>query len=183
MRSSRAGEVMLRTEVIAVVLAVALVSQPGCAWMINGSTQQIEVRSDPPTARVTVEHIPVAQGPNQIARGSDHVVHAEAQGYEPGDMSLSRSFGVHWIFIDLIFGLVFGILVDLGTGSWYSLSPELAAVKLKPIPGYVPPAPEPKPAPTPAVPTPTAPKATCRTCGAELAPDAKVCPLCGARRG
>lgn len=110
------------------VLAVAMASLvASCATMISGSTQNIEVTSAPPGARVTVQPGAI-QGLTPVKltlrrKDAPYRVTIEMDGYQPYEASITTETN-GWTFGNILIGGLVGLIVDSSTGAQYRLTPE-----------------------------------------------------------
>ncbi|MFB6278166.1 MAG: PEGA domain-containing protein [Salinibacter sp.] len=106
------------------LLALAIVLG-GCATLIHGSSQSVRVESDSSGARVEVDGRPVGETPTtvQLERNQDHRVRVYREGREPHTVRLQQGRSI-WAAVNLLNLIVPGVLVDLSTGAFYSLSPD-----------------------------------------------------------
>ena len=93
----------------------------GCATIINGKTQKIEVTSKPPGAVVEVGGLPAGTTPLKIEvpRNKDHTVFILKEGYRPNITKLKRSLSGVVIFYLLPGGLV-SLGIDATQGSAFA---------------------------------------------------------------
>ena len=119
-----------------VVRALALALLPGltgCATLLQGSTQMVQIRSDPPGATATVlpeRETLVTPGEIDLARKQVHTVVFELACYEPATGYLDR-VDSKAAYLNLIFGGLVGLFVDLDSGAAYSLTPDPLRVVLE----------------------------------------------------
>jgi len=106
----------------------------GCSTMINTTTQEVEVKSTPANAKITVDGKRFGTSPQvvNIDRGSDHVIKFELDGYEPYETQLTRRMSL-WFWANAANGFIPGMAVDYLTGSMYNLLPERVATELTPV--------------------------------------------------
>ena len=117
---------------------------PGCATLTHGSTQSIQVVSDPPGAQVTVDDDPVAYtAPATVTlkRGQDHVLVLRKEGFQDYSAELTRSASGA-VLGNVILGGVTGIMTDYGSGAAYELGNanlvnDTLTVRLAPKPSAV----------------------------------------------
>ena len=117
----------VRTTLLA-ILAVALF--PGCATIMNGSTEAIEIDSSPngATALIDGNHRLTTPGTAVLTRWQSHEIVFDKDGYGESRVELSPSPSA-WLIGNLpLFG-VLGIGVDILEGSYFSL-PEHVDAKL-----------------------------------------------------
>ena len=110
-----------------------LVFQTGCATILGGRSQDIEVTSSPPGAKVFIngEQRTTTPGVISLQRRGSHILRIEREGYEPIEMKMRRSMS-GWILADILYGAaVFGVwfaalLGETGVGGiifWNGLPP------------------------------------------------------------
>lgn len=116
-----------------VIAIVSMMAFGGCATMLNTTTQEVELKSNPPNAKVTVDGKKFGTSPQivNIDRGSDHVVKFELDGYEPYETQLTRKMSF-WFWGNALNGFIPGMTIDYFTGSMYNLLPEQVATDLTP---------------------------------------------------
>ena len=97
----------------------------GCGTIINGSNQDVAFNSSPTGARVTVDGLQMGTTPTVIglSRKDSHTVEFSLDGYENQSMIINRSVS-GWVWGNLVFGGLVGLVVDLSTGGMYKLTPE-----------------------------------------------------------
>src|SRR5947209_3046170 len=110
---------------VACVLVVAVAFLQGCAFILRGDTQVVEVRGD----RLEVDGKPAKPGMFELARRSDHVVYGTVRGQRDARV-LHSELSVGWFVVDLVaLGVMCApvgsvmLLVDLVTGSLWELDP------------------------------------------------------------
>ena len=117
--------------IVGVVLTGVLVS--GCASIIHGSRQDVRVVSNPSGAVVRVNLNNTATTTPGILtlnrKEIGYVLTFEKQGYKPVEVSLRRTVD-GWLFGNIIFGGVIGIVIDFASGSAYKLTPDEVEVAL-----------------------------------------------------
>ena len=126
---------MIRRIVRAALLAMSLVlASSGCATVIHGTTQKVEIVTKPPgaTARVLPEGTVVTTpGSVVVPRKKAHTVRVELAGYCSETIYLDRltSGAVHG---NLLLGGIIGLSVDVSDGAAFVLVPETVDVTLRP---------------------------------------------------
>lgn len=97
----------------------------GCATLIHGSSQSVRVESDSSGARVEVDGRPVGETPTtvQLERNQNHRVRVFREGQEPHTVRTQQGRSI-WAAVNLLNLIVPGVLVDLSTGAFYSVSPD-----------------------------------------------------------
>ncbi len=113
------------------VLVFFLLSIIGCATIVSGRMQNLPVISSPDGAVVTmgnlrqrtpcVLHLDRRMGAYQIK--------IEKDGYEPVTVTLKK--GVNgWVFGNLVFGGIIGLIVDVSSGAASSFRPSKVEIEL-----------------------------------------------------
>lgn len=115
------------------LITIGLLSLTGCSTMINTTTQEVELKSNPPNAKITVDGKKFGTSPQvvNIDRNSDHVIKFELDGYEPYETQLTRKMSL-WFWSNALNGFIPGMAIDYFTGSIYNLLPEQVATELTP---------------------------------------------------
>lgn len=121
------------------VVAVLMLSSAlvGCATIMQGSEQGVAFSSTPSGAFVTVNGRALGTTPllADLKRRDTHMVRITMDGYQPYEMAMTRSTS-GWVFGNIIFGGIPGLIVDFATGSLYKLSPEQVAANLNQVTAY-----------------------------------------------
>jgi hypothetical protein len=96
-----------------------------CATIAHGTTQDVNITSNPSAARVMVDNKPLGSTPvvAKLARNSVHTVRLEVDGYKPFELQLQRKTS-GWVWGNLALGGFIGFAVDMSNGAMYKLSPE-----------------------------------------------------------
>lgn len=107
-----------------IIAAVSLVSTAACATIVQGSNQGVAVNSTPTGAAISVDGQSMGTTPAvlRLARNNAHTVRLELDGYAPYEMKLERKMS-GWVWGNLAFGGIVGVIVDGTTGAMYRLSP------------------------------------------------------------
>jgi len=107
----------------------------GCATIIQGTSQSISVNSNPSGAKIIVMGMERGTTPAVIKvdrSDSNIIVRIVKDGYEPVEVMLTRSVS-GWIFGNIVFGGLLGLVVDFATGGAYNVSPEFIQANLQSI--------------------------------------------------
>jgi hypothetical protein len=122
------SESLLRPLSVALVIALL----PGCASIIHGSSQEIALQSNPSGAAVAVNGVRNAQTPATLSlpRKSAHSLEVTLDGYRPFQIQLQRSTS-GWVWGNIAFGGLIGLVVDASTGSMYKLTPDQISAQLQ----------------------------------------------------
>jgi len=106
--------------------------------MVNHTTQQIPVASEPSGAAVRVDCGNVKNDPKLVTpavvtvqRKADHCTIAlEKRGYQPAEVKLEKSMS-GWYLGNIVLGGFVGLIVDAANGSMYKRTPDKVQVTLK----------------------------------------------------
>ena len=106
-------------------LLISFVLLTNCASIIHGSRQDIAFSSNPSSAEITINGESRGKTPATISlkRNEDYAVKIQLLGYLPYEVNVSKKVD-GWIFGNIIFGGIIGLIVDASTGGMYKLSPE-----------------------------------------------------------
>jgi uncharacterized protein YceK len=109
----------------------------GCATIINGTHQEIQVASSPPGARVWIDNNDTGITPLSIElkRKTDHRVRIEMEGYQQAELNITRKWS-GWIWGNLVLApfilpLPIQFLVDYVSGGLYTLKMNQLYVNLQ----------------------------------------------------
>jgi hypothetical protein len=112
------------------LFAILLIT-PSCSTIFNGSHQDINVMASPSDASISVDGF-VGSGHMivPVKRGSKHLIEVKKDGYQTVDIT-TGSGTAGWYFGNLIFGGIIGEVIDIATGSAYSVNPDPIMVSLQ----------------------------------------------------
>lgn len=116
-----------------VFLLCVLILISACSTVINTTSQEVELKSNPPNAKITINGKKFGTTPQivNIDRGSDHSVKLELEGHDSYEIQITRKLSA-WFWLNALNGFIPGMLTDMITGSMYSLLPEVVEVDLQP---------------------------------------------------
>ena len=117
------------------LILLLILAAPGCATVLNGTTQKVPVRSDPPGAAVVVDggvQTHTTPAVIQLKRKHKHVLTLSLAGHESQSVTLTPTLSGAIAGNILIGGLVGGG-VDLLSGGANKLTPSDVHVKLRPL--------------------------------------------------
>ena len=99
-----------------------------CATIMHGTTQDVGISSTPSSAQVTVDNVMLGQTPviATMKRGANHIVKIELTGYLPFEATITKKTS-GWVWGNIVFGGLIGLVVDASTGGLYNLTPEQIA--------------------------------------------------------
>jgi hypothetical protein len=111
------------------ILSLALA---GCATIMQGTSQSIGFSTTPTGATVSVDGVTLGKTPviSSLSRKGNHVIKLELAGFMPYETTMTRKVN-GWVWGNLIFGGIPGLVVDLVTGGVYKLTPEQIQAELK----------------------------------------------------
>ncbi len=97
----------------------------GCATIMQGSRQQVSFGSTPSNAALTIDGNQVARTPYvaKLKRKDMHIIKIELEGYQPYELAMSRGTS-GWVWGNIVFGGLPGLVVDAIAGGMYKLKPE-----------------------------------------------------------
>jgi len=106
------------------VWVVALSSVAACATIINGTSQDIRIASEPAGAYVVVDNVPVGTTPvvAKLKRQDSHYVVISLDGYEPFELTTTRSVS-GWVAGNILIGGLIGLGIDAISGGMYNIKP------------------------------------------------------------
>ena len=115
------------------LLSTFVVLINACSTVFNTTTQEVEIKSEPAFAKITVDGRKFGTTPQVInlERGRDHVVKLELDGYQPYESQLTKKISSA-VWFNVFNGIIPGVLIDMFTGSMYYLLPEAMQVELQP---------------------------------------------------
>jgi hypothetical protein len=99
-----------------------------CATIMHGSKQGININSVPNNAKVTIttpDGVQYAHTPSVVElkrKYSEVSIFFEKDGYRPVEVNLERKSD-SWIWGNLAFGGLIGLIVDFSNGAAYKLTP------------------------------------------------------------
>ncbi|MFZ1520129.1 MAG: PEGA domain-containing protein [Ignavibacteriaceae bacterium] len=118
----------------AIILTIAgLFSFNACSTVFNTTTQEVELKSNPPNANIIVDGKKFGTSPQtvNIDRGTNHIIKFELDGYENYETQVTRKVS-NWFWVNALNGFLPGMVIDMFTGSMYHLLPQKLEVELSP---------------------------------------------------
>lgn len=112
--------------------AVLCLCLSGCATIVNGTAQKIQVSSEPAGARVKVDGKDgyVTPVKLRLERRSDHTLVFAKEGYEGRTVQMTHVLS-EWVCGNLFLGGPLGWFFDIFAGTQYKLIPNPVHVELK----------------------------------------------------
>jgi hypothetical protein len=107
---------------ISFVLFGAVVA--GCASIMNGTRESVGISSSPSGAKVIIDNKEMGSTPvvADLKRKDHHFIKVEMEGYKPFEMAVTRKVS-GWVWGNILFGGVIGLVVDAISGGLYKLEP------------------------------------------------------------
>lgn len=123
----------VRSNIVWCLLLIVSVGMMGCATLIHGSSQEIQVDSTPSGADVEVDGRPVGETPLTavLERDREYSISMYHEGYEPHHATLRPGRSL-WTTVNVFNLFVPGLLVDASTGAFHSLNPGTVTAELVP---------------------------------------------------
>lgn len=102
-----------------------------CSTIFNTTSQTVELKSNPPNAKITVDGKKFGTSPQvvNIDRGSNHIIIFELDGYENYETQLTRKIS-SWFWLNALNGFLPVMTIDMFSGSMYNLLPDKVEVEL-----------------------------------------------------
>lgn len=118
---------------IVLSLSIVMLQYIGCSTVMHSSTQSIELRTNPPNAKITIDGKKFGTSPQivNIDRGTNHIIKFELDGYETYETQATRKVS-NWFWLNALNGFLPGMVIDMFTGSMYNILPENIDVELTP---------------------------------------------------
>ena len=118
-----------------VMLVVVSFVLSGCATIMHGSYQQIEVSSSPPGAKVKIDNTEVGTTPLSVKlkRSKDHIIGIGIAGCEEAELKVTNHV-TGWVWGNLAWMVIFapvGVAIDFISGGFYAFSVDQVYVKLE----------------------------------------------------
>lgn len=109
----------------AIILLVSVVLTTSCATIVSGSKQLVKFDSSPSAATIYIDQSEVGKTPfeTKLRRDTEHKVAIKLEGYKTFEIDLKRKTN-GWVWGNIVFGGIVGLVVDLSTGAIYRLTPE-----------------------------------------------------------
>lgn len=107
------------------ILLTSVILLSSCATIISGSRQNVEINSEPSSAKVFINEIEIGNTPVQqnLKRNQEYSLVLKLDGYETYETKLERKFNA-WYIGNIAFGGLIGIIIDPITGAMHKLKPE-----------------------------------------------------------
>lgn len=112
-----------------IILALRLAT--GCATIVHGSSQKIDIASSPDDAEVWIDGARVGKTPARITltRGDSHIIKVQKEGFKDVTLNVNSEVSA-WLLGNVIFGGIIGCGIDFISGGAYVLTPERIDINL-----------------------------------------------------
>lgn len=117
------------------LILLCSVALTGCASIVNGRSEDVSINTSPSEADCYVGGTKYrSPAKASLKRKNDYDVKCEKEGYSPATAQIkSKTSG--WVWGNIAFGGIIGLVVDVGTGGAYKLRPNELSLALAPLPG------------------------------------------------
>jgi hypothetical protein len=116
------------------ILSLVLITlfTQSCGTIIHGTTQEVGISSQPTNARVSINGEDRGSTPMiaDLKRKNNYMVQIQLEGYQTYETNLTRSTS-GWVWGNIVFGGLIGLVVDASAGGMYKLSPEQLNAELR----------------------------------------------------
>ncbi|MFZ1280033.1 MAG: PEGA domain-containing protein [Ignavibacteriaceae bacterium] len=118
---------------IVLSLSIVMLQYIGCSTVMHSTTQSIELKTNPPNAKITIDGKKFGTSPQvvNIDRGTNHIIKFELDGYETYETQATRKVS-NWFWLNALNAFLPGMVIDMFTGSMYNILPENIDVELTP---------------------------------------------------
>ncbi len=119
--------------IVLIPAVICLFVLSSCAIVMHSTTQEVELKSNPPNASIMVDGKKFGTSPQvvNVDRGSNHVIRFQLDGYDVYETQLTRKLSF-WFWGNALNAFIPGMTIDMFTGSMYNLLPEKIDVDLTP---------------------------------------------------
>ncbi len=127
---------MVRSLAGAIALACVAALSAGCATIVNGTTQRVQIDSTPGGATVVIDdsqQLVTTPAAVNLSRRDAHKLVFHKPGYQDATENLTSGMS-GWILGNVIAGGVVGIAIDASDGAGRKLSADNINVTLTPLP-------------------------------------------------
>ena len=114
-----------------VLIFICICITVGCATIMHGSNQDINISSTPNEAEVWIDGAHIGNTPTNVTlkRKDIHTVTIKKEGYKEARLMIKSETSA-WLLGNIFFGGLLGLAVDLITGGAYYLEPEIIDIEL-----------------------------------------------------
>ncbi|MFD2532062.1 PEGA domain-containing protein [Gracilimonas halophila] len=117
---------------LTILTVLMLVFTQACGTIMQGTTQEVGISSNPSKASVTINGQDKGTTPMvlDLKRKDSHMIRIELDGYETYETTLTRKVS-GWVWGNIVFGGLIGLVVDAAAGGMYKLTPEQISAELR----------------------------------------------------
>lgn len=119
---------MLKRLVSIILLSFALT---GCATLLKGSKEDIQLLSEPPGAEITINGFNSGKTPAKLnlTSSEEHTIVFSKEGYYDYTYTLGGKIYPGYMAVDFVLGVI-PFFIDLLTEDWYLLDKEIIKVDM-----------------------------------------------------
>lgn len=124
-----------RYQALLIAFILPLISfLPGCASVIHGTTQAVQIQSVPSGAEIHINGAYRGTTPKlvELPRGASYQLLLEHTGYQPWDLDLERRFSA-WALGNVVTGILPGAALDAIDGAAFRVYPPGVTATLIPV--------------------------------------------------
>ncbi len=125
---------MVKNFLMAVVAAGAICLLAGCATIVHGTSEKVQIDSSPGGAEVEIDDAQHVTTPAavELSRKADHKLAFHKAGYQDETEILTSGMS-GWVFGNIVGGGLVGAAIDVSDGAARKLSTDNVDATLKPI--------------------------------------------------
>lgn len=118
---------------IVLSIIIGYLAFTGCSTVMHSTTQSIELKTNPPNAKITIDGKKFGTSPQtvNIDRATNHIIKFELDGFEAYETQATRKIS-NWFWLNALNGFLPGMVIDMFTGSIYNILPENLDIELTP---------------------------------------------------
>jgi len=123
---------MLKYKSVLSLFIIASFIFSSCATIFKGSTDEVNISSDPSGAKIYIngQYMGETPMPIELKSNKSYTIEFRKNGYENKTVLVNNEIGAGWIVLDVIFGIV-PVIIDAATGNWHYLTPENVTAALE----------------------------------------------------
>ena len=114
-----------------ILLITLVILTTSCASIVSGTTTKIAINSQPVGAKIKSNGIIIGETPTtiEISNKVTGAIAIEKQGYKTSYIPLKKSLN-GWLWGNIVFGGVIGLVVDLAAGGAYDIDNDKAITRV-----------------------------------------------------
>ena len=112
----------------------------GCASIVSGTQQTVKIASSPEAAKVKIEKLTLQQNivefegktptTAKLSRKGSYLVTVSLEGYQKAEIPIESGGMNGWVWGNVLFGGLVGIMIDVSNGAANNLKPDEIQVTL-----------------------------------------------------